>query len=393
MKPPASRAMDRRAIAILSFGHLADDMTVGALPAMLPYFIAAHDLTYTAAAGLMMAVTITSSFVQPLLGQLSDRRPSPWLMPVGMLAAGGGLALAALAPSYWLIWLALGLSGIGVAAFHPEAARYASRAAGPRRATGMSLFSVGGNAGGAVGPLLATPLLLAFGLPGGALVAVPAVATAFVMLRLTRRLAATPPHESARPGRAAQPLEKDAWGPFARLTAVLMCRSVIFNGLYTFVPLYWAVVLRQSPAAGGMALSLLVTCGAVGTVLGGWLADHYGRKIVLLGGLALVSPLLVLFLVLADPALAMAMLVPLGLVLYSSFSVSVVMGQEYLPNRIGTASGVTMGLAWSVGGLSAPLLGQVADQNGIPAALAVVAVLPLVATAIAATLPTRKHRP
>ncbi|MHB1132934.1 MAG: MFS transporter [Chloroflexota bacterium] len=387
-KPVAIPQMDRRALALLSISHLTDDMGVGALPVMIPYFIAAHNLTYAAAAGLGTALMISSSVAQPILGQLSDRRPSPWLIPVGMLGAAIGLALAALLQTYELIWLSFALCGLGLAAFHPEAARLASYVAGPRRATGMSLFSLGGNVGVAIGPLLATPLLLVFGLPGVAFMAVPTVVMALVLVRMTRGRGAIMPG-GVRSGRAVQLAGRDAWGPFARLTAVVMLRSVVFSGFQTFLALYWVSVLRQDTTAGGVAVSLLTICGAVGTLLGGWMADRYGRKQVLILSLALSSPLLGAFLLLTDPTLAMAMLLPLGLALYLSFSVSVVMGQEYLPNQIGTASGVTMGLAMSVGGLTSPLLGYVADQSGLPTALMVTAFVPLIAVAIAATLPTR----
>ena len=392
-QPAALMGINRPGLALLGLGHLFDDVNQGAVPAMIPYFIAEHGLTYAAAAGLVLAVTITSSVVQPFLGQASDRRPSPWLIPVGLLCAGGGLALATVMPTYLLIFLALGLCGLGVAAFHPEGARFAVRMAGARRATGMSLFALGGTIGFAAGPLLATPLLLAFGLRGAVFVALPAIATALILARQVPRLSAAPARPSVGAVAAKQAAGADAWWPFVRLTGAVICRSIVFYGMNTFVPLYWLAVLHQSAAAGGAALSLMLVSGAAGTVLGGWLADRYGRRPVVLLGLGLLSPLLAVFLTQGDPRLAMALLVPIGLALYLPFSVMVVMGQEYLPNRVGTASGVTMGLAVSVGGLAAPVLGQIADHSGIGAALTVIAFLPLLATAFAITLPVRKLRP
>jgi MFS transporter, FSR family, fosmidomycin resistance protein len=158
---------NRTMIGLLSLGHIIDDLNVGALPAMLAYFIAELGLSYASAGGLMLALTITSSIVQPLLGQMSDRHPLPWLVPIGVFLAGLGIALSSIMPSYVLILLVVGISGLGVAAFHPEGARLVNKFAGNRKATGMSFFGLGGSLGVALGPVYVTPFLLAFGLGGG----------------------------------------------------------------------------------------------------------------------------------------------------------------------------------------------------------------------------------
>src|SRR5256886_6695526 len=143
--PTGERAMDRLALGFLSAGHFSVDLSQGAVPALLPYFVAERHLSYAAAAGLVLAQTISSSVLQPLFGQLTDRWPAPWLLPAGVAVAGAGLGAAALLPTYGLIWLAIAVSGIGVAAYHPEGARYARYASGSRRAPGLSFFSVGGH--------------------------------------------------------------------------------------------------------------------------------------------------------------------------------------------------------------------------------------------------------
>src|SRR5215218_3828345 len=167
--------VDRRAMATLSAGHLFTDLNQGAVAALLPFLVAERGLTLAAAGALVLAATVSSSVVQPLFGIFSDNRPLPALMPLGVLLAGVGMALVGVAPSYPLILLCVILSGIGVAAFHPEAARFANYVSGSRRARGMSFFSVGGNAGFALGPALATPLVLVFGLPGALFLALPAL--------------------------------------------------------------------------------------------------------------------------------------------------------------------------------------------------------------------------
>src|SRR5262249_49749163 len=157
------------------------DLNQGAMPAMLPFLVGEYHLSYQQAAGLVFAATVMSSVMQPLFGQYADRAAAAWLIPSGILLAGVGLSAVGLAHDYWLMGLVLMLSGLGVAAFHPEAARAMNAAAGPRKATSMSVFSIGGTAGFALGPLLATGLMLAFGVRGSLLLAAPAAAMAIVV--------------------------------------------------------------------------------------------------------------------------------------------------------------------------------------------------------------------
>ena len=145
-------------MAALSAGHGATDFANGALPALLPFMVDRFRLSYTLAAVVMLASTASSSLVQPLFGAWSDRRGALWLLPAGVALAGVGIALAAASPSYWLVLLLVVVSGLGVAAYHPEGSKFAAYASGAKRASGMSLFSVGGNIGYALGPTATTPL-------------------------------------------------------------------------------------------------------------------------------------------------------------------------------------------------------------------------------------------
>ena len=385
--PVGERAMDRLTLGLLSAGHFSVDLSQGAVPAMLPFFVVERHLSYAAAAGLVLAQTVSSSVLQPLFGQLTDRWPAPWLLPAGVAVAGIGLGAAALMPTYGLIWLAIALSGIGVAAYHPEGARYARYASGSRRATGMSVFSVGGNAGFAAGPVLATPILLLLGLRGGwAIGALPvavAVALAAGLARIEAgRVAALAPAASG-----SLAAGDDQWGPFFRLTGVLLARSILFYGLNTFIPLYWIGVFHEPVGAAGVALATLLIVGALGTLLGGRLADRFSRRTVVVVAVTVTVPLLVLLVAMPAPLAANAVLVPLALAMYVPSSILVVMGQEYLPGRVGTASGVTLGLAVSVGGVLTPALGFVADHTDLRAALALLILVPLAAVPLAVSLP------
>lgn len=381
------QSADRPVLALLTASHLFDDLNQGAVPAMLPFLIAERHLSYAAAGSLVMAATVGSSVIQPVFGHLADRRPAPWLVPVGIFTAGCGLAGASLAPTYWLIFVCVAMSGIGVAAFHPEGTRLANFVAGDKRASNVSIFSVGGTIGFALGPLITTWLMLAFGVGGGALLIVPAAAIALPLLMQLGRLASYHPSRAPKRSGVAPPQLEDAWGPFGRLTATIVVRSIVFYGLNTFIPLYWIGVLGQSKANAGAVLTLLLASGAAGTLTGGRLADRYGRRIVVIVSMACLFPLLIAFTAVSTPLAAVVLLVPVGFAMFAPFSVMVVMGQEYLPNRVGMASAITLGLSMTIGGLAVPGLGWMADQFGIHTALAALVALPLVAVGLALMLP------
>jgi FSR family fosmidomycin resistance protein-like MFS transporter len=380
--------MNRRLLATLSFSHLMTDLNQGMLPALLPFFIAERGLTYAAAGGLVLVANVAASAVQPAFGWFADRRPSPWLIPTGVAAAGAGLALAGAAPTYALVAAAVALMGFGAAAFHPEAMRWASHAAGPRRATGMSFFSIGGNLGMATGPLVITPLVLGWGLKSSLVLLLPMLLVAALLASELRRFAAP---AVGRHGRGAPDvsaaLAPDRWGLFGRLSITVMTRSTVYTALSTFLPLFWVIVLGRTKAEGGVALSVAMGAGVAGTLLGGRLADRYGRRVVVLVAMVLLVPLLLALGSARDVRLAAVLLVPVGVALYVPFSVLVVMGQEYLPNRVGTASGMTLGLAVTAGGIAAPFLGKLADHFGVAAPLLLAAFLPLLGVAAAWTLP------
>jgi MFS transporter, FSR family, fosmidomycin resistance protein len=382
--PTPAKEVDYKSIALLSAAHLCDDINQGVVPAMLPFFIAAHHLTYAAAAGLVLAQTMSSSVVQPLFGWLADRRSSPWLIPVGMSIAGLGVAVSGWAPSYHLIFFSIAVSGFGISAFHPEAARRVRYLSGSRQATTMSFFTVGGMVGFALGPLLITPTLMALGTRGAAVLAIPVLVMALVLSANRHRLAVAQPAQHRAEGRLI--IEGDErWGDFIRLTAVVILRSIAFFGLNTFLPLYWTANLRGTKAGGGMALTVLAAAVAVGTLIGGRLADRYGRKAVISGSLGAFVPFLLVFL---DSRIIVAaiMLVPVGIAAAAANSVVVVMGQDYLPNRVGLAAGVTLGLSMTIGGMLTPVLGTVADHYGLRTAMLLVALVPLLAFAMSLTL-------
>ena len=255
--------IDRRAMAALAAGHMAVDFAGGALPALLPFFKDRFDLSYTLVAVLVLASSVSSSVIQPLFGLWSDRRGAIWLLPVGVAVGGIGIALAAAAPAYGLVVLLVVVSGLGTAAFHPEGSKFAAYASGDRRASGMSLFSVGGNIGYALGAIVTTPIVVWLGLSGGLLLMVPCLVVAGMLLRLAPFLVSLEPGEGG--GHARRLRRQGPAGAIVLLLVIVALRSVAWFGLITFVPL-WEVSLGHSKSFGSHLLSLMLLSGAVGTL-------------------------------------------------------------------------------------------------------------------------------
>jgi MFS transporter, FSR family, fosmidomycin resistance protein len=378
--------LDKRAMAALSLGHGATDFANGALPALLPFLVDRFDLSYTLAAVVILASAASSSLIQPLFGAWSDRRGAIWLLPGGVALAGIGIALAAAAPAYWLVLLLVVISGLGVAAYHPEGSKFAAYASGRKRASGMSLFSIGGNLGYALGPTATTPLVLALGLTGGLLLALPVLAVAGVLLLVVPFLAGFAPEGGA----AATARGQDRPGALALLLGVIAFRSVAWFGLITFVPL-WEVSLGHSKAHGSRLLSLMLLAGGLGTLAAGPIADRIGRRPVLIASLLATAPLILVYVLVGGVPGAVALAL-VGVCVIGTFGVTMVMSQEYLPRRIGMASGLSIGLSIGLGGIAAVGLGALADSIDLRSAMYAAAAAPVAGLALAALLPSTRTR-
>lgn len=374
--------MNRRGVAMTSAAHVVDDIYQGCIPALLPFLVAERHYTYAAVSGLTLAATVLSSVAQPVFGWWTDRSPRRWMVAAGIATAATGVALAGLFHSYVVTWMVIAMSGLGIAAFHPEAARAARQAAGDSN-RGMSVFALGGNIGFALGTLVATPVLLLVGLRGTLLLALPGAAMAVLLLA---RLSRTLDGPVGAPRHHRLPTGEDDWPAFRRLTAVVVARSVVFFGLTSFIALYFIHERGTSTAVGGAALTTFLAGGAVGTLLGGWVADRYGRLASIRWGLAIIPPALAGMLVAPTVPVAFPLVALVGVTMFMPFSVFVVLGQDYLPNRIGTASGVTVGLAVSVGGLFTPVLGWIADATSLRTTLWALVAVPVLALALSTRL-------
>jgi MFS transporter, FSR family, fosmidomycin resistance protein len=370
-------------MAALSSGHLATDLAQGSLPALLPYLVDEFDLTYTLAAALVLAATISSSLIQPAFGLWSDTRGALWLLPAGVALAGVGMAATSVAPAYWVAVVCVLLAGVGVAAYHPEGSKFASYVSGSKRASGMSFFSVGGNVGFALGPLLAAAFISAFGLHGAVLLAVPGLVVAAALITVRGYLAEFAPSRAQQAeSRAVQTAERRG---LMLLLLVVGLRSVAHMGLFTFIPL-WEESQGRSATYGTLVLGGFLIAGAVGTLCAGPLADRFGRRPVLRGSFV-VSPPLILIYVLVDGPIGIAAVILAGAAVIGTFGVSLVMSQEYMPSRVGMASGLSIGLAIGLGGVAAVTLGAVADAVDLETALLCTAIGPALALFVSMFLP------
>lgn len=374
-----ARRVNRRGVALLASAHVFDDFYQGVVPALLPFLVAERHYSYAAVAGLVLAANILSSVVQPAFGWWGDRRPRRWLIPVGMLVAAIGVGLVAFTVEYWMTWLVIALSGVGIAAFHPEAARAARQASGDSNRA-MSVFALGGNVGFALGSLVATPLLLITGLSGSVLLVIPA---ALMATLLVIRLRTVLDGKKGTQKRHTHPPGTDDWPAFLRLTAVVVVRSIVFFGAISFIALYFINDFGTSEVVGGVALTVFLFAGALGTVVGGWTADRLGRLVSIRLGFALAIPAMAGLALAQDWVVALIFVAICGVTIFMPFAVFVILGQDYLPNRIGIASGVTVGMAVTVGGLFSPLLGWIADATDLRVTFAILAALTVVALALA----------
>ncbi|WP_280398972.1 MFS transporter [Nocardia carnea] len=367
-------------IVLLSTGHACVDVYQGAVAALVPFFVAERAYTYAAASGIVLAASLLSSVVQPVFGALTDRWPMPWLLPVSTVLAGAGIAGSGLAGAYALTLVFVAISGLGVAAYHPEAARLA-RAASRDSHTSMAYFSTGGNIGFALAPLLVAGTVAVGGSAWAPLLLIPASAGAAISvpaLRALRRSPAAGAPERAHAG-------SDDLPSFVRMSLAVVFRSIAFVGLSTFLSLYLTGRMGGNAAAGTVALLVLYLGGVLGSVLGGHLAVRWGRVLVsrwsygltavaIAGVVWIPGPLVYLFVALTAAGL------------YVPFSLQVTLGQDYLPTRAGTASGVTLGLTAGIGGAATPVLGRLADMTSLQVALVPLIVMPLLSALLFGTL-------
>jgi MFS transporter, FSR family, fosmidomycin resistance protein len=373
-------------MSALSGGHLAVDFASGSVPALIPFMTDRFHLGYALAAMLLLTATASSSLVQPLFGLWSDRRGALWLIPAGTMLAAIGVGGAAVSPAYPVVLLLVLAGGLGVAAFHPEGSKFAAYASGRKRASGMSYFNTGGNAGYALGAFVTGQLVVWLGLIGGLVAMVPVFIASLALVRVVPHLAKLAPEQ----GGTAMGRGDDRRRAMVLLGIVISLRSVAWFTLLAFVPL-WVVSLGHSKADGNRLLFLMLLSGAAGTLILGPVADRIGLRVTLVITQALLTPLILAF-VYVGGVLGVVALMLVGVCVVGTFGVTMVLSQLYLPRHVGMASGLSVGLAMGIGGIAAVASGAIADALGLKTALTVSALAPALGVFVCLRLPAPTTR-
>ena len=378
-------ALGNAALLALMLGHFTNDTFGGVLPMLFPPMKERFDLSNAEIGLVTLAYTSAASLSQPFFGYLSDRHSRRWYAPATLVWGALFVASYGFAESYGMFLALAFLAGVGSGAYHPLGASNAAAVTDKRYVnTAMSLYTVGGTTGYALGPLVAVALLAVFGPRGTAALLVPGIVVAALLLPQMGRVerARGPRPALADRGRVLPP---GAWRALARVIAVVMLRSWVFLAVIQFVPV-WYDDLGYSAGFYGALVTAIILAGAVGTLLGGGLADRFGQGRVVVVSLVLALPALLLFVGFpGEYALLTGAL--FGLACDASLSVTLVAAQRLLPGQAGVASGVILGLGFITGGIGVPVTGILADAVGVQTALMLVGALCLVAAALATTVP------
>ncbi|MDQ0060436.1 MFS transporter [Paenibacillus harenae] len=354
----------------ISSVHLLNDSMQAVVSALFPIFEDSLNLNYSQIGWIAFTLNMTSSVMQPVVGLVSDRKPMPWMLPLGMLCSMAGMAGLAFAPNFWLLLLSVVFVGLGSAVFHPEGSRVVHMGAGNRRAFAQSIYQVGGNFGSTLAPLMTIFIFVPLGQRGaawGMLLAAAAIAVLFkVVPWYSAQLAA---HADQLPKkRGGSAAGGTGFAPISQRTVafaltilfvVVFARSWYAAGIGTFYQFYAEEQYGLSTKGAQVPLFLFMAAGVIGTFFGGMVADRIGRKKMMLISLLGAAPIALIL-----PHLPLGWVYPviavLGLVLQSGFSVSVVYAQDLMPNKVGTASGLITGLAFGMGALGSVVLGHFA---------------------------------
>jgi FSR family fosmidomycin resistance protein-like MFS transporter len=390
-RPEAVPVAARAAMSILlaiSFSHMLNDLMQSLLPAIYPLLKDSYGLDFGQIGWLAFTFQLTASLLQPLVGSYTDRRPMPFSLATGMGSTLVGLLLLSWAHSYAVLLIAAALIGLGSSIFHPESSRVARMASGGKPGMAQSIFQVGGNAGAAIGPLLAAFIVVPFGQPSVAWFSVLALIGMVVLARVgvwySGRLAAR--------GRAARrAIPANALSPRRVAFTVCILLALIFSkyfymaSLNTYYTFYLIDHFHIPLQTAQIYLFVFLAANAAGIVAGGPIGDRFGRKYVIWGSILGVLPF-TLALPFVNLFWTVALTIPIGLVLSSAFSAILVYAQELMPGRVGTVSGLFFGFAFGIGGLGAAALGHFADVYGITAVYQGCAFLPAIGL-LAAFLP------
>ncbi|MBU2700734.1 FSR family fosmidomycin resistance protein-like MFS transporter [Sporomusaceae bacterium BoRhaA] len=361
-------------IWVITCAHAVTDLAPGALFVALPFFKAKFDLSYAELTAIILIQNLTSSVSQPIFGYFSDKKSRPWWMPVGCFVTGIVMLASLLVPTYPLVLLCTAISGFGSAIFHPEGAKMVNWLSGKAKGKGASLFSVGGNAGFAIGSAFLGTLLLGDSVTLY-LFALPYLAISMMFLFVMKQLSRLPQNRGNFSAEAKLSVNVNL--PLIALLGMVLIRATVNSGISTFVPLYCVAFLHDSSAYAASLLTVYLAAGAVGTLLGGTMSDRYGSRQVMFYSILPVAVLVFLFQI-SSGILGFILLALVSILLAATFTSSLVLAQKMMPRNIGMASGLTLGFSMGLGAMGVLGLGWMADVSGLPWVFNLLAFLPVV---------------
>ena len=361
-------------------GHVAVDTSQGTLPVVLAKLKDVFELNYFQVGVMMLLLNLTSSVIQPVFGLISDRFRTGWFVPVGILWTALAMGLVGWSPSYAVAAMLVGLAGLGTAAFHPRAMMAVYLVSGFKRGLGAAIFSTGGNLGFALGPVVGSLLVLGIGLHATLWLIPPSILLVLAIILYPGdflRRESSKKQQSAVTDTGVQGIP---WGSLIALCVIVTLRSWVYMSTITYLPLLFQSRGIQL-ASGSLILTLFLACGAVAGLYGGHLSDKAGRKSVIVGS-SLVFPVLAAMMLMVKGPWIWLFAGCAGAALLASFSVTIVLAQELLPNNLGLASGLILGLGFGTGGLGTAISGYFADIFGLYQTFWVLALVPLLSVAL-----------
>ena len=381
-------------VVALAIGHLITDMQGGALPIVLPQLKEMFSLSYSQLAAIVLLQNIMSSVIQPAFGYLTDKRSLPRFLPFCAAMAGAGFAFVGWVSSYTMLLATVIIISLASATYHPQASKTVNFLSDDsNRTKNMGIFSIGGNAGMAVGSILMTFLLgLAGGIHNTLYFAVPSLLVFAMMAKaMPDYIRVNKEHELQQAQKAKQGEQEKIsyWALFLILFYIFM-RSSIHSGISTYLPLYFMKFRAFEGVVASSLVSGFLLGGVAGNYIGAILSDKLGARKILLGSIVLSIPAIYTITIATTPALAMAAVVMAGFFIIGSFSTTIIIAQCMLPNNVGMASGLTIGFSVGLGGFGVTILGALADKFGLPVVMKLLAWLPIIAAVVALGIPIPK---
>ena len=363
--------------------HLFNDTLQAVIPAMFPVLELELGLTFTQLGLISFALNIVASLLQPVVGYISDKKPMPYALPLGMMSSFVGMAGLALAPQYWMILVSVIFLGLGSAVFHPEGSRVSFMAAGSKRGLSQSIYQVGGNSGQALAPLISAFILVPLGQKGAALFLVVAAVGIFLLSKISawykKQLEAEKLSKRKRTLLSSLPTltKKQIGVALALLMVIIFARSFYVTNMTNFYIFHLMKNYGMTIKEGQVIIFIFLALGAVGTLFGGPMADRMGRRNVIVLSMAVPIPLCLMLPYVPVWAIIL-LLILIGFFIMLSFSVTVVYAQELVPSKIGTMAGLTVGLAFGMGAIGAVMIGILMDYIGVYTTMIVVSTLPII---------------